>query len=184
MIISFIKIVTIVAMLQSSIETPLEAKGCPEFNAALIKELDINAKSFLLSNPDERCLFSLLDSLTAKICRDKNLKDIEALSAVCEVSDGIVSEQVGLLANKIFNSEPGTLIQFMIEKKTMPCIYFSLIDEISANLATYPVASRAAHINDYEKKMEVIIKRQPNSDRNLNFLKTQVIAKLDPAKYD
>lgn len=159
-------------------------QNCPILDAKLIASIENDAKGFISSTKDDECLFSVLDSLTTTIIRQKKQSDFNLLSSICRYGDGILAEQVDILADRIFRAEPDFFIQYCLDKPSQPCIYNSLLDEISASIATYRKDQRQTQIDLYVREMETIINTKPNAKRNLEFFRTKIVAKIDPAKFD
>lgn len=182
----FFTLLTFLPLLNSDLEWfEVTPQKCPVFDHKIKEMMRLRPREFLvyMKNRDD-CRSVLLDSLQRSIVRQRNVDEFDAMSSICALSDGALSEEIDVLSHKIFRAEPDFFIQYCLDKPTQSCIYNSLLDEISASIATYRKDQRQTQIALYTHEIEAIINTKPNAKRNLEFFRTKIVAKIDPAKFD
>lgn len=125
----------------------------------------------------------MIEALGSRALVARDLKYLIALNSLCNVSDGYVSEGIGGVVSDIFARDPLFLIEFF-EKYKKPCLYSSLLDEVSAVIATFPVNEIKNRIVDYQQKIAKLLSSQTKRKKVFRFFDQEIVAKIDPAKFD
>jgi hypothetical protein len=156
---------------------------CLELSDSTLQALETDPRLFIRSIKDDTCLLGLIEALGSRAVTARDLKYLIALNSLCNVSDGYVSEGIGGVVSDIFTRDPLFLIRFF-EKYKKPCLYSSLLDEVSAVVATSPLNERRNRIEDYRQKITGLLSSQTKRKRCSVFFEQEIVSKIDPAKFD
>ena len=157
---------------------------CLTVKDSILEALDQNPKKFISSIRNDKCLLSFLESLGNKAIITRQRRYLYSLNTICQISDGYLGDGIGGVASEIFEKDPFFMIEFFLATRHRPCLYFHLIDEMSATVAVSTEDQQLQRIVNYHERIRAILLGQTKKKKYLNFLNKELILKINPAKFN
>jgi len=137
-----------------------------------------NSKSYI-KNQEDKCVLALLDTISKKAINDKDIQYIEALEAICKVSDGYVSEALMEIARVQFYDNFNNLITYCYSERN--CLQESVIDALSMEVSGSE--NRITKRKEIDNYIQLQIRQHKYSKEKIEYIK-QLEKGIDPDKFD
>lgn len=143
-----------------------------------LQDICNNASSYVKNQPDD-CVLSLLDTISKRALSERNDRYLKALEAICEISDGYVSEYLMEVAEAQFYNNFDNLISFCSSEDR--CLSHYIIEGLSMK------ASMSIDPDSEKNNIEIFIQQQVNKSnytKEMVLYLEQLAKSIDPNMFD
>jgi hypothetical protein len=162
----------------------LKNADCVALNDSILLIANKDPKNFIRSfKNDDGCLLAVVELMATQSISTHDDKYLRSLDSVCKASDGFLAEGMGGIVLASFEKDPLSYIRFFLKTMERPCLYSSMIDELSMRTSSNTEEERKQSIAEFRNRLNETLRSQTGKKKYFRFLNEEVVAKIDAEKY-